>query len=206
MILQRRAVGTFPNYETTEMAMRELEKNGFVMDRASVVGRDLNDHPELTSVNSSSQTVGIDTFHNHDNKAAETASDGAIAGGTIGGFTGLLVGLGALAIPGVGPVMLAGAAATAIATTISGGVIGAAAGSLVGGLVGLGIPDERAQIYSDRISQGDCFVIVEGTDSDIALAESIFSKHHIQNWYVYDVPNETLQNVTTSSTYSHLRV
>lgn len=206
MILQRRAVGTFPNYETTGMAMRELEIKGFVMDRASVIGRDLNDHPELTSVNSSSQKVGIDTFHNHDNKAAETASDGAIAGGTVGGSTGLLVGLGALAIPGVGPVMLAGAAATAIATTISGGVIGAAAGSLVGGLVGLGMPDDRAQIYNDRISQGDYFVIVEGTDSDIALAESIFSKHHIRDWYVYDLPNKTVQNATASSTHPHLRI
>jgi hypothetical protein len=101
--------------------------------------------------------------------------------------------------------MLAGAAATAIATAVSGGVIGAAAGSLVGGLVGLGIPADRAEVYSDQVSRGDYLVMVEGSEADIAQAHSIFSDHGIHDWYVYDLTDDSMQTVTTTSTH-HLRV
>lgn len=202
MILQQRAVGIFPTYQATEIALHELKNNGFLMEQVSVIGRDIHSHTEVTGVNTSSRLVDAGNLHTDENKAGATATDGAIAGSTIGGFTGLLVGLGALAIPGVGPVMLAGAAATAIATALTGSVIGAAAGSLAGGLVGLGIPEDRAQVYSDRVSQGDYLVIVEGSDSDITLAESILSKHGIHEWYAYDydLPNKSVRTVTTSST------
>jgi hypothetical protein len=84
--------------------------------------------------------------------------------------------------------MLAGAAGTAIATTLSGGAIGAAAGSLLGALIGLGIPEERAKVYNDRVSRGDYLVIVDGSDDDIRRAESILSHRGIQEWGVYDAP------------------
>jgi uncharacterized protein (TIGR02271 family) len=98
------------------------------------------------------------------------------------------VGLGVLAIPGVGPIMLAGAAATALATTVAGGAIGAAAGTLVGGLIGLGIPEDRAKIYNDRVSAGEYLVMVTGTKGEIAEAEAILNHRGIQEWGVYDVP------------------
>lgn len=207
MILQQRAIGIFPSYEATEIAMHELKNSGFLMDQVSVIGRDIHSHTQVTGVNTSSRLVDAGNLHTDENEAEETAKKGAIAGSTLGGLTGLLVGLGTLAIPGVGPVMLAGAAATAIATAIAGGVIGGAAGSLVGGLVGLGIPEDRAQVYSDRVSQGDYLVMVEGSDSDINLAESILSKHGIHEWYAYDydLPSNSVRTVTTSSTRHHLR-
>jgi hypothetical protein len=99
------------------------------------------------------------------------------------------VGLGALAIPGIGPVMLAGATATTIATTLSGGAIGAAAGSLVGALVGLGIPEERARVYNERVSRGEYLVIVDGTDDEIRRAEAILNHRGIQEFGVYDRPD-----------------
>ncbi|MBD2189962.1 signal transduction histidine kinase (STHK), LytS, partial [Pseudanabaena mucicola] len=119
----------------------------------------------------------------------EGAATGAASGGAVGGLTGLLVGLGLVAIPGVGPVMLAGAAATALATTLTGGAIGAAAGSLVGGLVGLGIPKDRAKIYSDRVEQGDYLVMVDGTDQEIRQAETIFQRYGIHEWGIYNSEN-----------------
>lgn len=191
MISKQRAVGTFSNYEATEIALRDLKENGFMMDQISVIGRDIDRELELTGVNTSEDLVNVGNLRTDKNKAAETATDGAMAGLTLGGFTGLLVGLGAMAIPGVGPVMLAGAAATALATTLSGGVIGGAIGSLAGGLVGLGIPADRAKVYSDLISEGNYLIMVEGSDADITLAETIFTKHEIQNWYAYDLVDES---------------
>ena len=201
MMLNQRAAGTFSTYETAETALRDLRDRGFSMDRVSVVGHDMDRQTEVTGAHTSDRLADLGNLHTHENDAKETARTGAVAGGALGGLTGLLVGLGAIAIPGIGPVMLAGAAATALATTLSGGVIGAAAGSLAGGLVGLGIPEDRADRYSDRISQGDYLVMIEGSEADIALAESVFRNHDIHEWYAYDLPHDPVPAPPLASTH-----
>jgi hypothetical protein len=120
------------------------------------------------------------------NKADEGAKAGAATGGVLGGLGGLLVGLGALAIPGIGPVIAGGAAATALATTVAGGAVGAAAGGIVGGLVGLGIPEDRARVYSDRFQRGDYLVIVDGTEAQIHQAETILKNRGIEEFAVFN--------------------
>lgn len=157
------------------------------MDRVSVIAKDADKNKE--------QIAGADVKDARGNKADEGAATGAIAGGTLGGLTGLLVGLGALAIPGIGPVMLAGATATAIATTLSGTAIGAAAGGLLGGLIGLGIPEEQAKVYNDRVSRGDYLVIVDGSNDEIARAETILRRHNIEDWGIYDSTHDVDRDV-----------
>ena len=112
MILQQRAVGTFSNHETTETALHELKAHGFLMDRVSVIGQEAYHDSEFTGANTSNRLETVGDLDSYENKSLETAQDGAIAGGAIGGFAGLLVGMGALAIPGFGPVMLAGSTGT----------------------------------------------------------------------------------------------
>jgi hypothetical protein len=190
MMLQQRAFGSFADYQTAESALTELKASGFMMDRVSLIGRDVDRRPEVTGANTSQSINDLGNTHDHDERAGETAKSGAIAGTAFGSVTGLLVGLGALAIPGIGPVMLAGAAATALATAASGGAIGAAAGSLVGGLVGLGIPDERANVYGERVAAGNYLVIVEGSATEIDRAAGIFTQRGIQDWYVTALPTD----------------
>ncbi len=199
MISKQRAVGIFPTYELTEAALVELRDRGFSMHNVSVVGRDIHSHQELTGANVSDRLEMVGNLHTDENDANGGAKTGAAAGSTLGGLTGLLVGLGAIAIPTIGPVMLAGAAATAIATTISGTVIGAAAGSLAGGLIGLGLPADRADTYSDRVSEGHYLVMVEGSESDIALAEEVLHDRKVQDWYTYAVPNEAGRSLASST-------
>jgi hypothetical protein len=199
MILMQRAIGTFSSYEAAETALHELKSRGFMMERVSIIGNDISNHAEVTGASTDRRLADVGNIDSNNHESGETAKKGAIAGSTVGGLTGLLVGLGAIAIPGVGPVMLAGAAATAIATAISGSVVGAVAGSLTGGLVGLQIPEDRAQVYSDRVAQGDYLVIVEGSAIEIDAAESVFSKHRIQEWYVYDLRGESVPTTTTTS-------
>ncbi|MBD2181413.1 DUF1269 domain-containing protein [Planktothrix sp. FACHB-1355] len=174
----RRAVGVFSHRQDAEYALTELRDSGFPMDKVSLIAKDTGKADRFAG----SDVRDID----NDTNADEGAKTGAIAGGALGGITGLLVGLGALAIPGIGPVMLAGAAATAIATALSGGVIGAAAGGLIGALIGLGIPEDRARVYSDRVSRGGYLVIVDGSEDDIRRAESILNRRGIEEWGVYD--------------------
>ncbi|MBW4469142.1 MAG: hypothetical protein KME45_01935 [Stenomitos rutilans HA7619-LM2] len=193
----KRAVGSFSSYRDAETAVRELRDSGFPMDRVSVVGRDTDRAAEIAGNDANARLSDKSKQVAHDTQADEGAKKGAVAGGTLGGLTGLLVGLGALAIPGIGPVMLGGALATALATTISGGAIGAAAGGLVGGLVGLGIPEDRARVYNDRVSRGDYLVIVDGSEDEVRRAEGILSHRGIQEWGVYDAAaNENADRAT----------
>lgn len=177
----KRAVGVFSRRRDAEYALNELRDAGFPMDRISIIARDVERGDRMAGTEVSDR---ID-----DNKADEGAATGAAAGGALGALTGLLVGLGAVAIPGIGPVMLAGATATALATTLSGTAIGAVAGGLIGALIGLGIPEERARVYSDRVSRGDYLVMLEGTEADIQRAETVLNHRGIQEWGIYDIPD-----------------
>lgn len=95
------------------------------------------------------------------------AAAGVTSGAVIGGLTGLLVGIGALAIPGIGALLIGGPLAVALgltgaaAATFSGAATGALTGGLLGALIGLGIPEEEARIYEERIKTGGILVAVQ---------------------------------------------
>jgi hypothetical protein len=95
-------------------------------------------------------------------KAPEGTTTGATAGGALGGTLGLLAGIGALAIPGVGPFIAAGP----IMGTLAGLGVGAATGGLIGALVGMGIPEYEAKRYEGRVKEGGILVSVHCDNSD----------------------------------------
>src|SRR2546423_7824176 len=89
-------------------------------------------------------------------KAPEGATTGAATGGTAGGVIGLLAGIGALAIPGVGPFIAAGP----IMAALSGAAVGAAVGGIGGALIGLGLPGYEAKKYEGELKAGNILVSV----------------------------------------------
>src|SRR3989449_9198227 len=95
-------------------------------------------------------------------KAPEGASTGATTGGVIGGVLGWLVGLGTLAVPGVGPLIAAGP----IVAALAGVGIGGAIGGIAGALIGLGIPEYEAKRYEGRIKEGGILLSVHCDDSN----------------------------------------
>ena len=173
----KRSVGLFYSRDEAERALRALKDDGFDMNRVNVIAKDADKVTE---------SAGVDVGYDEGNNAAEGAGAGATSGAVLGGIGGLLLGLGTLAIPGVGPIIVAGEAASTIATTLAGAGIGAAAGGIIGGLVGLGIPEDKAKIYSDRVSSGSYLVMVNGTDDDISRAERILHDNGIEEYGVYD--------------------
>jgi hypothetical protein len=189
----RRSVGVFTHRRDAEQALHELRDSGFPMDRVSVVVRDADRNADM---------AGASVGENVGNKADEGATVGLLSGGALGGLAGLLVGLGALAIPGIGPVMLAGATATTLATTLAGAGIGAVTGGLLGGLIGLGIPEERARVYNERVERGHYLVIVDGSNEEIATAEAILHHRGIEEYGIYDRPNGKHTSVATPVTYA----
>src|ERR1700745_2159140 len=104
-------------------------------------------------------------------KAPEGAATGAGSGAVLGGALGLLAGIGALAIPGVGPFIAAGP----IMAALSGAALGATTGGLVGGLIGLGIPEIETKRYEEKLRNGNFLIAVDARDSDhVDRAKEIF--------------------------------
>jgi hypothetical protein len=95
-------------------------------------------------------------------KAPEGATTGAGTGVVIGGALGWLTGIGALAIPGLGPFIAAGPIMAALAGAGAGGVVG----GIVGALVGMGIPEFEAKRYEGRIKSGGILLSVHCDNSD----------------------------------------
>ena len=97
-----------------------------------------------------------------DTKAPEGTATGATTGAVIGGGLGWLAGIGALAIPGVGPLIAAGP----IVAALTGVGVGGAIGGITGALVGMGIPEYEAKRYEGRVKQGGILLSVHSDNSD----------------------------------------
>src|SRR2546421_6491702 len=109
------------------------------------------------------ENVGTKDFaHEKGTKAPEGAATGATAGVAIGGTLGLLAGIGAIAIPGLGPFIAAGP----IMGALAGMGAGTATGGLIGALVGMGIPEYEAKRYEGRVKEGGILISVHCNDSD----------------------------------------
>ena len=119
-----------------------------------------------------------DFAHEKNTKAPEGAVAGAGTGGVVGGALGWIVGIGALAIPGVGPFIAAGP----IMAALSGAAIGAAAGGIAGGLIGLGIPELEAKRSEGKLKEGNILISVHPDDAgQIARARDIFNQAGAQD-------------------------
>lgn len=151
--------GLYPSVERAERAVDQLVSASFSNSDVSVLMAD----------NQSSK----DFAHEKQTKAPEGTTTGVAAGGTIGGTLGLLAGIGALAIPGVGPFIAAGP----IMGALAGLGVGGAVGGLVGALVGMGIPEYEAKRYEGRLKDGGVLLSVHcETSEEIARAKDIL-KH-----------------------------
>jgi len=95
-------------------------------------------------------------------KAPEGTATGATSGAVIGGGLGWLAGIGALAIPGLGPLIAAGPIVAALAGAGAGGVVG----GLTGALIGMGIPEFEAKRYEGRVREGGILLSVHSDNSD----------------------------------------
>lgn len=114
-----------------------------------------------------------DFSHEKGTKAPEGAITGVSTGAVLGGALGWLAGIGALAIPGVGPFVAAGP----IAAALSGAAVGGAVGGITGCLVGLGIPEYEAKQYEGKVKSGGILLSVHTEDSDEAkTAKKIFEQ------------------------------
>ena len=148
--------GIYPSSERAESAVDTLIAAGFQSADISVLLADTASTKEFA--------------HTKETKAPEGATAGVTTGGVVGGALGVLAGIGALAIPGVGPLIAAGP----IMAGLAGLGVGGAVGGLVGGLVGMGIPEYEAKRYEGRVKDGGTLLSVHcDTSAQIDRAKEL---------------------------------
>jgi hypothetical protein len=156
--------GLFSSLTQAEQGVDALIASGFRSDDVSVLAPDQKTTKEFATEKNT--------------KAPEGTTTGATAGGAIGGTLGLLAGIGALAIPGLGPFIAAGP----IMATLAGMGAGAATGGLIGALVGMGMPEYEAKRYEGRVKEGGILVSVHCDDSDwVGKAKAILKNAGAQD-------------------------
>src|SRR6266480_7284714 len=145
---QTSVFGIVKSYSQAEQLVEELQAEGFPASEISVLLPDSEGRHDIGHVKAT--------------KAPEGATTGATAGGVTGGVLGLLAGIGALAIPGIGPFIAAGP----LMAALSGAAIGAGTGGLVGALVGMGIPEIEAKQYENKLKSGNYFIAVHADEGN----------------------------------------
>lgn len=142
------AFGIYPDEASLRRGVDTLQLEGFRMEDISVL------FPENAGTK--------DFAHEKGTKAPEGAATGAGSGAVVGGVLGWLVGVGTIAIPGVGPFLAAGP----IMAALAGAGVGGAVGGLTGALIGMGIPEYEAKRYEGRVRDGGILISVHCDNSD----------------------------------------
>jgi hypothetical protein len=140
-------ISTFADVRTAEQVVHRLHEAGFARDDLGWVARAPN---------------GEEIAHGHASTVGSSAIEGAEVGGALGGLAGLLLGFAALAVPGIGPVVVAGP----ILSALAGLGVGAAAGSIIDALVHVGVPRAEAKRYADQLQAGGAIVTVTVDDDE----------------------------------------
>lgn len=141
-------LGIYKTHSAVETAVDELKMDGFLTMDISVLMPDSGGSQDFA--------------HTKGTKAPEGAATGASTGAVVGGALGLLAGIGALAIPGVGPLIAAGP----IMAALAGAGVGGAVGGIGGALIGLGIPEYEAKRYEGIIKEGGILLSVHVSTAD----------------------------------------
>jgi hypothetical protein len=131
---------------------------GTIIDELKAGGFSANDISILLADKDGTRDFALE----HHTKAPEGAAAGAGTGLVLGGALGWLVGIGSLAIPGLGPFIAAGP----IMAALSGAAVGGTIGGLTGALVGMGVPEFEAKKYEGKVRSGSCLISVHSDDSD----------------------------------------
>ncbi len=158
----KKLIGIFKSEELALNTIESLKKAGFAPEEISVITKDEVKYDALKN------RVDDEIIENPD---GSNLAAGAATGGSIGGFGGLLLGLGALAIPGAGPIIAAGPIVGAITGALAGGAVGGVAGALIDA----GVSEVEAKEYEDHLNAGDILILV---DEDDNRREAVYDSYY----------------------------
>ena len=176
---KKQGIGLFNNYLNAEIVLQELKDTGFPQQQISFVAQMEELHDDLTTV-----------YHTHNpgNPMVEEAKARVASGGIFGSLVDLLDNIKTLKISLLGKehsLIAGGSLANEIRNHAEHTEF-----CLTNVLLNLGTPQARAEFYSDRVSQGDCLIMVDGSTDDIAQAAKVLKHQGVQEWEIYEVQEQ----------------
>ena len=167
--MSKAIIGIATSLTQAETIVDRLKLSGFFSDQVSILMPDVTSNTEFG--------------HENESKAPEGTAAGAGTGFVIGGVLGWLAGIGALALPGMGPFIAAGP----IMAALSGAAAGTAVGGLTGGLIGLGIPEYEAKLYEGKLKEGHILIAAHTEDPEMRKrAEEVMKDCKAQDVHVVE--------------------
>lgn len=155
-------VGLFDTREDAERAMNELLLQGWSNDDISLIVRE-------DVVRDGAGRKEPDSFQ-------RSVDAGFAGGGLVGGLAGLAIGLTAILVPGVGPILVTGTLGMAVVAAVTGGAVGALSGSLFGMLLDLGVSEDEAHAYAEGVKRGGIAIAVQVDDARAIHAMSVLHR------------------------------
>jgi hypothetical protein len=163
-------VGLYEDITDAQATINDLVRSGFERGNISLVTT--NRWAEEMDLGGDGTIADSDVPLGEDQLGSDVAA-GVLTGGAVGGLAGVLLGLGALAIPGLGPIIAAGP----LVAGLAGAGMGAAVGGLVGALVNWGVPQEEAEVYAESVRRGGILVGLKTDEANTARAVEIMNRH-----------------------------
>lgn len=163
--MARTIVALYDDLTMAQHVVNDLTNAGIPRDRISLVANDATG--EYSSY--------LKSYHPGEHVGA---GEGTVFGASVGALTGLLVSLGSLAIPGVGPVIAAGPLVAGLTGAVTGAVAGGATGGIVGSLLAMDIPEAEARRYAEGVRRGGTLVSVQATSVEVPRVEEILTRHN----------------------------
>jgi len=145
--------------------VNDLTAAGIPRDRISLVANDATGE----------YSMYLRTYHPGDHVGP---GEGTVFGASVGALTGILVSLGTLAIPGVGPVIAAGPLVAGLTGAVTGAVAGGATGGIVGGLIEMSVPEVEARRYAEGVRRGGTLVSVQAMSNEVPQVEDILNRYN----------------------------
>lgn len=162
-------LGIFSSDIDAEYAIHDLKRVGYSVKDISIMAKDIVKTEDIADATGVRVTGGI--------------ISGAAAGSILGGLTGLLIRIGVVTLPGVGPFLVGGPIAVALGlsgstvATVTGANAGAFTGGLIGALINLGLPEEDARIYEDQINNGGIMLAIPCEDKQTEEVRTILEEN-----------------------------
>lgn len=193
----RTIFGIFEDREDAEFALTDLDDAGYNPENFSIIMRDEEKAEELERNTGAEVTAG--------------AATGATTGAVVGGIAGLLIGIGTIAVPGVGALLIGGPLAAALgltgaaAITAEGAMTGALAGGLIGALTGIGVPKEEARLYEQKIREGATLLAIPVEHADEEEVMDILAQNNASDINSLDLEDqeETKREETVIHDHTH---
>lgn len=170
--MSKTVVGLFNTVQQAENTVNDLVSAGVARDQINVIAKDTKGVNATTAPGTADSPLSMGRDMEEVEKG-ETVTQDTMAGALFGGAGGALIGVLALAIPGLGPLVAAGP----IAATLAGMVTGAVGGAAIGAFEQAGISKEDAHIYAESLKRGNTVVAVHTDDSNVAHVRDLLDKH-----------------------------